>query len=452
MTKSLEQENKLLDEHHRVESPENTLIKLKQGLNDLGVKPEFEFKETTILSSASLIIPSLRLISNGKGITKLITEVSAYAEMVERISAGLEPGVAIDPFFQISNQQTDLLQKFITYKYISGATWSHQDTKDKDSVMQVESLLRNESFGKEDIEFFKMKSELLRHWIPAESLVSKRKIFVPPMFIRWISSTNGLAAGNTIKEAILHACYEIFERFALISFLRAEPHQADTIDNSSIENETIQKFIGFFEGKNFDIIIKDLSFGGLFPVYAVISINKNIPSENIMYNTIKAGASFSNEEAIIRCFTERLQGTDLDSEQKSVVKREHFEKDNKSDYLPLFFRGFCPVDLTDQCTGKVIKFIQRNETNLDTCINRCINIATSMKTDLVVVDYTHPVLSFPTVRVTIPGLSDFIKWWNPEKITRDFIGKYKKEDEDYHNTLFEVMSSFFPTKRPKVYK
>lgn len=452
MAKSSEQKSNLLDKYHRVESPENTLVRLKQGLHNLGVELELKFGETTLLSSANLVIPSLRLTSNGKGITKLITEVSAYAEMVERISAGLEPGVAIDPFFQISHNQMELLQKFITYKYIDGSIWSHQDTKDKDSVMQVESLLRNESFGIVDIEFFKMKSELLRHWIPAESLVSKKKIFVPPMFIRWISSTNGLAAGNTIGEATLHACYEIFERFALISFLRAEPHQADTIDNSSIENETIQKFIEFFEDKNFDIIIKDLSFDGIFPVYAVIFINKNIPSENIMYNTIKAGASFSNEEAIIRCFTERLQGTDLDSEQKNTVKREHFEKDNKGDYLPLFFRGFCPVDLTDQCTGKVIKFIQKNETNLDTCINRCITIVTSMKTDLVVVDYTHPVLEFPTVRVIIPGLSDFIKWWNPEKITRDFIGKYKKEDEDYHNTLFKVMSSFFSTKSPKVYK
>ena len=450
MTNSSNQENKFLDEFHRVESPENTLIRLKQGLHNLGLKEEIVFgKEAGLLTSTRLFIPALKMTSNGKGTSKLIAEVSAYAEITERISAGLEPGIDIEPYSQLPNHQSEKLQKFIAYKYVDGYSWTHQDAKE--SVIGVESLLRSENFEKEDFEFLKMHSELLRHWIPGKSLVSEKEVFVPPMFVRWISSTNGLAAGNTVDEAILHACYEIFERFALISFLKDPLYQSNTIDNSSIESETIQELIKFFENKGFDIKIKDLSFNGLFPVYAVIFINKALPSDYLMYNTIKAGASFNSEAAIIRCFTERLQGTDLDFESKNSPKRADFVQNDKNDYLCLFFKGICPVNLEDRCDGKVVPLIPRYELDLDTCIDKCISISKLMKTDLVVVNHTHPVLKLPTIRIIMPGLSDFIKWWNPEKITRDFIGKYSQKEVDYQDSLFKVITSFFSIKELKGY-
>lgn len=450
MTNSPNKENKFLDKFHRVESHENTLIRLKQGLHNLGLKEEIVFgKDIGLLTSASLFIPDLKMVSNGKGTSKLIAEVSAYAEITERISAGLEPGVNLEPYSQLPAHQSEKLQKFIAYKYIKGYSWTHQDSKD--SVIGVESLLRSENFEKEDFEFLKMHSELLRHWIPGKSLVSEKEVFVPPMFVRWISSTNGLAAGNTIDEATLHACYEIFERFALICFLKDHLYQSNIIDNSSIENETIQGLIKFFENKGFDIKIKDLSFNGLFPVYAVIFTNKALPSDYLMYNTIKAGASFNSEEAIIRCFTERLQGIDLDLEAKNSMKRADFVQNDKNDYLCLFFRGLCPVNLKDRCDGKVVPFVQRYELDLDACINTCISISKLMKTDLVVVNHTHPVLLFPTVRVIMPGLSDFIKWWNPEKITMDFIGKYSQNEINYQDNLFRVITSFFSIKQLKGY-
>ena len=253
-----------LDKFHRVESLENTLTKLKQGLHKLNLTEEIIFKEDAdYLFSANLIIPLLRASSNGKGITKLMAETSAYAEMVERLSAGLETGLNIEPYIQFYSHQSEILQKFNTYKYVDGYKWTHQDNIP--TVIGVEELLRNENFKKKDFEFLKMKSELLRHWIPGKSLIGKKEVFIPPIFVKWISATNGLASGNTVEEATLHACYEIFERFALISFLRTSPYRVPTIDNSSIENKIIKNMISFFEKHGFYIEIKDLCFDGLFP-------------------------------------------------------------------------------------------------------------------------------------------------------------------------------------------
>ena len=426
-----------LDEFHRIEPLEKTLTRLKQGLHKLDLNAEIKQFMSSLNCSifAELTIPLLRAFSNGKGITKLMAEVSAYAEMVERISAGLETGLNIEPYIQLYSHQSEILQKFNTYKYVKGYKWTHQDNIP--SVIRVEDLLKNETFEKEDFKFLKMRSELLRHWIPGKSLITEKEIFIPPMFIKWISATNGLASGNTIEEATLHACYEIFERSALISFLRDPSYTAPTIDNASIENKIIKNLIKFFEDYNFDIEIKDISLNGIFPTYTVLFFNKNISPNFIMHSTIKAGASFNNETAIIRCFTERLQGTDIKQEKAEWTLQD------TNDYLPLFFKGICPINLDKYHSKKKITFVPHKENNLTSAINKCIGIAKLMKTDIVVVDHTHPVLDFPTVRVIMPGLSDFIKWWDPKKVTRNFLGNYNSERENYQDKLFKVINSFF---------
>lgn len=422
----------------RIESLETTIFKLKRALYVLNLKEEIMFqKSLDCLISANLIIPALRTVTNGKGINFLMAEVSAYAEMIERISANLETGLDMKLYSQIPAKQTEQLQKFLTYSYMKGYRCTYQD--DNPLVVGVEDLLRNENFDKEDINSLKIKSELLRHWVSGISLISKKEVLIPPMFIKWISATNGLASGNTIEEATLHACYEIFERFALMSFLKDPTYPTPTIQNSSIENEIIQRMIKFFETNGFDIEIKDLSFNGVFPVYAVMFFNKNIPTNFLMYNSIKAGASFNRETAIIRCFTERLQGTNIQDETSNTMLRN----DNYPDRdLSLFFKGICHIDLRKYCSSQKTSFVQHNETDLDICLNKCINIAKIMKTELVVVDHTHPILNFPVVRAIIPGVSDFIKWWDPIKVTIELIGNYNEEEVDYQNKLFEIISSF----------
>lgn len=435
-------------EFDRVELLKNTLSKLKYRLHGLCLKEEIIFqKNMDCLISATLTIPALKIMVAGKGISHLMAETSAYAEMVERISVGIEPDFVLCS--QLSIKQFKQLQNFAVYKYMKGYKYICQD--DNVSTIKIEDLLKNENFDKEEFEFLKTKSELLKHWVSGTSLVSKKEVFVPPVFIKWISATNGLASGNTIDEAILHGCYEVFERFALISFLKDSTYSAPTIDNSSIKSETIQKMIKFFEDNGFVIEIKDLSFDGLLPVYAVMFFNKNMPTDSLMYNTIKAGASFNSELAIIRCFTERIQGTYICDEAHNFElrndncdKTHNFElrNDNYPDkYLPLFFNGICHIDLRPYCSSQKIPFISHNESVLSMCLNRCISIAETMKTDLIVVDHTHSILDFPTVRVVMPGVSDFLKWWNPNKVTVDLIGNYDKEVDTYQSKLFDVIGS-----------
>lgn len=430
--------NNNLNGFDRTELLENTLFRLKQGLHKLDIEETITFQKHMGCSiSAILTIPALRLTTSGKGVDFLMAETSAYAEMVERFSVVLEGNFNPTQYPQFSTQQLEKLQKFINYKYMVGYKYTHQDNNL--SVIGVEDLLKNENFTEKDFDFFKSKSELLKHWIPGRSLVNKKDVFIPPVFVKWISATNGLASGNTMDEAILHACYEVFERFALISFLKSHSYMVPTVDNASINNETIQEMIKFFENNGIEVEIKDLSLNNVLPIYAVMFFNKNVSVDSIMYNSIKAGVSFNKETAIIRCFTERLQGINFQDQKYDNTLRDDSFPDK---YLHLFFKGICSIDLRPYRSNEKVSFVQHRESDLLKCVNKCVDVAKLINTDLVVVDHTHPILDFPTVRIVMPGISDFIKWWDPNKVTVDLIADYNKEENAYQNKFFNIIDSF----------
>lgn len=382
--------------------------------------------------------PDLRIGSNGKGTTRMEAMASAYCELVERISIGMIAGIWLAPFRQLHGPASELITDIEFFKYMKGYSWGHQDSLQ--NVMKVEDFTKGLKFIPGQYELLKTRSELLRHWIPGYSLVSNENKFVPVMLMKWISATNGIAAGNTIEEAIVHATCEIFERDALIKYLRyMAPAPAKTVIPESISDKRIQEILKFFDDKNIEVIIKDLSYG-IYPVYAIMTFNHNIPENQLGMNYIKSGCAMDNTEALMRCFTERMQGTDFATET-DLTADAIAEIDQK--YMPIMFSGICPFNLSP--FKKEDEMVEFKEWGLDDTgmeITECIRIAKKLDTDLVVIDHTHPVFQLPTVRVAMPGVSDFMKWWDPTKLTVDFIGNIQSDEDKYEEALLKLLGTF----------
>ena len=377
----------------------------------------------------------MKLASNGKGISKELAIASAYAEMAERFSAGMEPEIQIAPFRKLSTSGMKSYDRVSNYKYMNDYSWSHQDAFT--NVLRIEDMLKAYPFTKGQFEYAKLNSELLRHWVSGYSLVNKKVVKVPILFIKWISSTNGLASGNTIEEAIIQGACEIFERDAMIRYLRSDL-VAPSIIHETIKNETIQDILKYFRYNNIDVVIKDIS-NSMYPVYAIMTFNQLLPKHMIGYNTMKSGSSFDSDEAITRCFTERMQGTTFEMEMSEGDISKELMDDR---HLALFFRGVCPINLDKFKDGDNIEYNRSSieETGLE--IEECIKIAKSFSTDMIVIDHTHPVLKFPTARVIMPGLSDFMKWWDDSRLNMDFICKIENEEEAYERNLMRVLKTF----------
>ena len=399
-------------------------------------------KTHPLLWSSIAKIDGLRFQTNGKGMSEELSTASALSEMMERISGGMETSInLVSPFRQLEGEKAKLLSDVMAYKYVKGYKWMHQDCVK--NVVKVEHFLHRYKFEKEVIEKLKIESKLLRHWIPGYSLVNNENVYVPITFVKWISSTNGLASGNTIEEAIIHGACEIFERNALIHFLKfGIKDEYPTLDNNTINNEYICEILAFFEENGVQVVIKDIGMG-LYPVFAIMTFNKNLNEGEIGYNTIKAGSSFNSDEAILRALTERMQGTSLSYESRLGTRPTGTPT---TGFMPLFFKGICPISLSEYRHGKLEAYRKMELNGTKEEINECINIVKNLGLDLIVINHTHPVLNFPTVRVIIPGISDFMSWWD-SKIETDIklIGNLEPEEDAYEEKLATILKSFKPS-------
>ncbi len=251
--------NFIRNEFGKCDSPGNTVQRIKQGLEQLGLQASYSpIKISDNLYWGRIWIDSIKIICEGKGITPQLSEASAFAELAERLSAGMfYPVFEEQVRFNIPALYGEETTRFLNFEWMNGYVNAHQD--ELKDPLRIEDLLKNETFlTKENIEDIK-GSPMAGHWVDGFSIIKQKNVKVPVNFVNYIHGSNGMAAGNSIEEAMIQASCEIFERYAQIRIIRPEK-EVPTIDNHSIKNPFIQELIRFYETQNINILIKDFSF------------------------------------------------------------------------------------------------------------------------------------------------------------------------------------------------
>ena len=272
-----------------------------------------------------------------------------------------------------------------------------------------------------------------KHWVTGYSLLEDepREIQVPLEYVRLISGPNGKASGNFLEEAIVHATNEIFERRAHITVLRNRL-VVPTIDASTIDHPVLREQIRFLCSLGIEIILKDLSFGGVLPCVGAYFVDPNIPADSQFRHFFKVGASFDREEALLRTFTEFVQGrkreefVDLESIRKTQGEAAATESlkqllaadfrnlrtqdEDCDNFLSSFMFGMVPYRNADFLReGERVAFDKgtRYEDCLDD-IDHARSICEALNKNYIAVDLTDPEIGFPVVQVVIPGYSDVL--------------------------------------------
>lgn len=427
-------------EFWRIVTPAETISRAKEALLSIQLEPEvMSIESISGVWFTRIALSKLKASANGKGCSKELSEASAYSELIERLSAGMDTGIDIGPYRQLYGEKGDNLNIVTTYRYMDGYRWTHQDCIT--DPVSAESMVSKLGFSKSEIEYLKFNSDLLRHWVPAYSMNRERIVHVPILFVKWLSATNGLASGNTMSEAISHAICEIFERYYLIKALKnMDATEYPTINIESVDDNWFKSVVKSLEELNVSVVIKDIG-EGVFPVFAIITTNHNIKAGSPYYNTIKAGCSFSNMHALRRCVTERLQGTTIEMEtSKSIISKKVELTDP---YLPIFFTGECSIDLSPLLAGPTKEFINNDVIDIEEeLLNTKKIIGECLESEIVVVTHTHPIMNFPVVRVVIPGFSDFADWWTSNRKSVNFIGNIDEAEDAYEKELVRVLKTF----------
>lgn len=431
--------NHIRNEYNKCDSPENTVNRIKQGFKRLGLQPEYAgVRVSDFLFWGRIWIDSLQIVCEGKGISPRLAEASAYAELTERLSAGLYYPVFEEQVrFHLPGIYSRETNRFLNYEWMPGYVRAHQAELDK--ALPIEELLRREDHlrGADLAEI--RDCEMASHWVDGYSLLREDTVKVPVKLVGYIHGSNGIAAGNTIEEAMIQASCEILERYAQISIVKPETI-VPSIDPGSVELDLIQQMMAFYARFNVGVTLKDLSFDGTLPVIGVFYTNRNLPQDRLEHRSLITGASFNLEEALMRCFTEGMQGKKTLLSPRPQFDRPVVPRSQVKDYYTLMRCGVSPTDISFLNKGEMRRFHPWHCRDILEEIERLKEIVRRLGTDCIVLNHTHPVLEFPVVRVIIPGVSDFLPFL-PSTILTD--EKTKPATAWKGETLKKIMQSFF---------
>ena len=291
---------------------EDTLKKAMSLLSLHGFSVEFVSAKNPVRNCWSVHLRSTdcpEIYTNGKGGSKLASEVSAVLEFFERISTNF---FFVDYYLGKETAENDFVfyqdeKWFPICDPLSIPTHSPDGTEllnqrlrefyDPDGELTPALLVDNNSDNE----------ERGISAIPFKHIPSEETVHFPISILNNLYLSNGMAAGNTAPECRSQALSEIMERHVkneVISRGICLPTVADSVIG---RYPRIERDIAELTEHGFHIIVKDASLGGKFPVVCVLLTN---PKDGGCYASFGAHCRF--EVALERTVTELLQGRGLD--------------------------------------------------------------------------------------------------------------------------------------------
>ena len=287
--------------------PEKTIDRIKSILKKLSIDVEEKYlitrNDECDVTSIRIQIKNSTIGTNGKGICYTNALASGYAEFLERIQTGFLIDYGSDNFIMAPDEKksnTKSIKDNILFDEI----------KDKKSLQKILEMHR-------DIHF-KSPQEIV--YLPYFSVKKKEIEYIPTIELFFLQASNGLAAGNTIYEALVQGLSEICERYVVQQVLNENISLPIIEEHNYNKNEKILSTIKYIENFGYKITVRDASINKQLPVIAVEIEDRN---KNI---ELSFGSHPSFNIALERCLTEFLQGFEIERIEKRREREDFCKK------------------------------------------------------------------------------------------------------------------------------
>lgn len=279
----------------KVSSLETTLAKMEQTLEDAGCETTFSQEKHPLANCYSINIVSTEaprhIYANGKGTLSDASMASALGEYIERLQTN---NFFIDFHLPERHYYPDEAAFYFGGDYLNDELLSIYDPNEE---LTLEELV---DFNSDDTE------QIIA--LPFHRISDGEKTYFPINILSNLYVSNGLATGNSPKEAQVQALSEIIERHVKLEIIKngyALPaFEAETIAC----HERVSSDVNALRELGYIVEVLDASLGGKFPVVAVSLIN---PKTSTLF--VSFGAHPILEVALERTVTELMQGRDLDN-------------------------------------------------------------------------------------------------------------------------------------------
>ncbi|WP_174072542.1 YcaO-like family protein [Rhizobium rhizogenes] len=320
------------------------------------------------------------VIHNGKGITDVEAKLSAAMEALERATAG-EPTLASMITSRVrleaEGHRSDALPTLIA--------GGQPDIADDEELAWAEG---HDLMGGEAI------------WLPFQAVTLDRTIRDP----RFWQSSDGLASGNNLTEAIFHGLLERIERDALVLWEISSPKQRidACLDPASLNDPVLNQLTEKIESAGLTLRLFDITSDIAIPVIVALIGPADIGTTERSYRyfdvTLGSGAHPSRLRAAIRAVTEAAQSRlTFISGGRDDIHPESFTR-----ALPQSIRSCFDAD-PKQMTEANVRLPKGAGALLQLTIDRLRDAAIS---SAIVVPLTSRSLPFAVAKIVVPQLEN----------------------------------------------
>jgi ribosomal protein S12 methylthiotransferase accessory factor len=370
--------------------PDFTLAKIRDILNKLNVFT-YETSWNNFMDfcySVRVVVDKLPNVGmNGKSTSKIFALTSAYGELMERIQnkSLLNRKYGLKPFnFNYPDERELSFEEF------------------KCDMNYLNDLITDFSYQTFEPIINKYRSSRIS--APYLNMVTNEVKFLPSRFISFACGTNGMCAGNTEEEALVHGLAEIFERYVTREIVRNNL-ELPTIPISTIKTQKIVNALEYLKRCGYTVKIKDCTLGGKYPVVGLIVLNK--AKTNFQ---LRLGSDPVFEIALERCLTEIFQGFSLNNFHKGLLpiewdssvedineKVEKICKDaSKAFPCSVLFDKEAPVCIDSP-------FLYNYRSNKEG-LTHFLHLLENEKREIYI--RNHSFLGFPAFRIYVPGMTE----------------------------------------------
>jgi ribosomal protein S12 methylthiotransferase accessory factor YcaO len=397
------------DGSHRVALPQQTCERARYLLERIGITDIHDITDYDVLAIPVWSVQqpfdwSNRVAAYGKGVSSIQSEAGAMMEAIEHYSAQQLPQMV--------------------------RTGTCHEIRQHGPILDLQSIVR-------DTDTSSLEGMVL-DWLPGMDLVTGEAIWVPAACVLLRpaldgahvlpkSTSNGLAAGNSVEEAVCHALCELIERDAwtlawlrtmMIPYIREvarklvqEPQTElersnmlddlyPEIDVASVPGD-VRRLIARFESADVALLIRDITSDVGIPAFLAVSQTSGAVGMSGMH--YGSGSHPNAHVAILRAITECAQGRvvaarDPDSNRARPVSSSEAECDQRN----IFFsrpgskkRDFSSINTHDY--QDILDDIN--------CMIR--NLSSVGLRQIIAIDLTVLGIDMPVIKILIPGIEDW---------------------------------------------
>jgi len=293
---------------YKERAPQDTVIEIQRILNEIGLFPVLQWVERSYEGARScrVTLHPTDYGTNGKGTDELYATASAYGELMERLENNIltyrdrGDDMLADAGFREFPDETeraidDIIKDPDPYSAVMLPKMGFSDPLSQRVCLKEFSALYGRSDGRLTT-------------VPFADPVEGKIQQLPISFITEMTLSNGMAAGNTLEEAMVQAMSEIFERAVQVALLtgKAVP---PAIPEEEIRKYSIYSLIEQMQAEDhYRVQLLDCSMGKGWPVAGLMITDLKTGRFGI-----KLGAHPSFAVAVERTLTESLQGRNIES-------------------------------------------------------------------------------------------------------------------------------------------